>query len=70
MDRGEPGRLQSMVSTRVGHNLATKPLPPPPPKRPFNLTFDMGILNLKSLKFRTGSLLKFPIFKFLDIKRL
>ena len=53
MDRGEPGRLQSMVSTRVGHNLVTKPSPPPPPKRPFNLTFDMGILNLKSLKFRT-----------------
>ena len=60
MDRGEPGRLQSMVSTRVGHNLVTKlPLPPPPPpKRPFTLTFDMGILNLKSLKFRTRYLVK------------
>ena len=27
----EPGRLQSMGSQRVGHDLATKPPPPPIP---------------------------------------
>ena len=29
--REEPGRLQSMGSQRVGHNLAIKPPPPPIP---------------------------------------
>ena len=31
----EPGGLQSMGVTRVGHNLATKPQPPPPPNFSF-----------------------------------
>ena len=45
----EPGRLQSMGSLRVGHNLATKP---PPPAMSYVYSFSVWLTSLRMILSR------------------